>query len=511
MTNFKNRLKELEPSIMFVPFTIIIVLCFFFFTHPKETNDFFVAINPFFRDKLSILYLVVNLFVFIFSFYLAFSKYGKIKLGKKDDKPKFTFWEYGAMMFCAGLSGSIIYYSFTEWIYYVNEPFIQSFDNPNNLFVNSYNMAQTHSFFFWSNYWLYLVLAVCFGFMMHTRNIPKQKFSESLRPLLKDKVDGIIGKVIDIFSVIAIIAAVTCSLCFSPPIITNCLHKLFNIPDNNTTTIIVLLIIFIIYSISLYKGLKGIKNLSSICVYVFLVFLAFVLLFGGEMQFIFESSFQQLGTLFDNLIPLFTYIDPTRKLTFAQDYSVFYDAYWMTWAITVPFFIGIISKGRTIKQTILEGYLFAIPGTLISFFIIPNHYIAKQIKGTLDLLGQYAESGNLYEVVGTAINSLPLPQIALILVAVSMILFCATSYDSISLTCSCYSYKNLSPDETPSRAVKQFWATLLVLLPIAITFSNASYANIQNIAVIAGFPAAIIIILVIISSMIDFNKYLKES
>ena len=511
MANFKERIKKLQLSVMFVPFIIITGLSIILFTYPDKANEFFDTINPFFRDKMGIVYLSINFFVFIFSFYLAFSKYGKIKLGKSDEKPQFSFWEYGAMMFCSGLSGSIIYYSLTEWIYYMNEPFIQSFDNSHNLFVNSYNMAQAHSFFFWSNYWLYLVLAVCFGFMMHTRKISKQKFSESLRPLLKNHVDGIIGKTIDIFSLIAIIAAVTCSLCFSPPIITSCLHKLFGIPNNTTTTIILLLTIFAIYSTSLYNGLNGIKNLSSICVYIFFAFLIYVFLFGGEMQFILESSFQQMGVLLNNLIPLFTYIDPAKDFDFAQNYNVFYDAYWMTWAIAVPFFIGIISKGRTIKQTILEGYLFAIPGTLISFFIIPNHFIAKQISGSLDLLGQYAQGVNLYEIVGNAISSLPLAPIALILVSLSMILFSATSYDSISLTCSFYSYKNLKANQSPSKIVKQFWATLLVLLPVAITFSNTSYNNIQNLAIIAGFPAAIIIVLVIISTMIDLNAYLKEN
>ena len=92
-----------------------------------------------------------------------------------------------------------------------------------------------------------------------------------------------------------------------------------------------------------------------------------------------------------------------------------------------------------------------------------------------------------------------------------MIIFRATSYDSISLTCSCYSYKNLETTKSPSKYVKQFWATLLVLLPIAMIFSNTSYNNLQDIAVIAGFPASIIIVLVIISSMLDFNKYLKEN
>ena len=511
MQKIKENLKNLEISIIIVPFILILLLSFFFFSYPEYTKKMFEVLNPVFRDKFSMVYLLINLLVFIFSFYLAFSKYGKIKLGDKDEKPRFSFFSYGAMMFCSGLSGSIIYYSFTEWIYYINEPFIQSFDNPHNLFITSYDMAQAHSFFFWSNYWLYLVLAVCFGFMMHVRKRSKQRFSEALRPLFKNHVDGVLGKVIDIFAVFSIIAAVTCSLCFSPPIITNCMNRLFNTPNSNITTIVILLAIFIIYSISLYNGLNGIKKLSNICVYIFFVILIYIFLLGGETQFIIESSFKQVGVLFDNLIPMFTYIDPTRKSNFAQDYNVYYDAYWMTWAVAVPFFIGIISKGRTIKQTILEGYLFAIPGTLISFFIIPNHFIAKQITGKLDLLKEYALTEDLYEVIGTAISSLPFSHLSLILVTISMIIFSATSYDSISLTCSCYSYKNLETTKSPSKYVKQFWATLLVLLPIAMIFSNTSYNNLQDIAVIAGFPASIIIVLVIISSMLDFNKYLKEN
>lgn len=511
MKKSNDNKNQVQLTIMILPFVIIMGLCFFFFTFPAQTNNFFVKINPFFRDKVSLLYLAVNLFVFIFSFFLAFSKYGQIKLGEKNEKPQFSFWQYGAMMFCSGLAGDIIYYSFTEWICYVNEPFIQSFDNPHNLFVNSYNMAQSHSFFFWSNYWLYLVLAVCFGFMLHTRKRTKQKFSEALRPIFKNHIDGLFGKIIDLFTVIVIICAVTCSLCFTTPIITNCLHRLFNLPDNNMITIAILLLIFIIYSISLYNGLKGIQILSSLCVKIFIAFLVYIFLFGGETQFILESTFNQIGTFVTNLIPMFTYIDPTRKLTFAQDYCAFYDAYWMTWAITVPFFIGIVSKGRTIKQTILEGYLFAIPGTLLSFFIIPNHSIGKQLSGAVDLLSQYANGDEMYNIIGSAISTLPLAPVALTLISISMIVFCSTSFDSISLTCSYYSYKNLGENNTPNKFVKQFWATLLILLPIAITFSKASYENIQNIAVLAGFPAAILLILVIISAMIDFNKYLKEN
>ena len=92
MPKIREKLKDLEISIMIVPFILIVVLSYFFFMYPKDTKDLFTLINPFFRDKLSMVYLFINLIVFIFSFYLAFSKYGNIKLGDKDENPRFSFF-----------------------------------------------------------------------------------------------------------------------------------------------------------------------------------------------------------------------------------------------------------------------------------------------------------------------------------------------------------------------------------------------------------------------------------
>ena len=105
---------------------------------------------------------------------------------------------------------------------------------------------------------------------------------------------------------------------------------------------------------------------------------------------------------------------------------------------------------------------------------------------------------------------MPAGTFILILTMVCMIAFYATSFDSISLTCSYYSYKNLTNNETPNRFVKQFWAILLILFPIAFIFSEGTAANLQNIAVIFGFPGAILVMLVVASFFKDVNKYLEE-
>ena len=348
--------------------------------------------------------------------------------------------------------------------------------------------------------------------MMHVRNRSKQKYSEAIRPLIGKQSDGIVGKIIDIFATMAIIAAVACSLTFTVPVITTCLHSLFGIPNTHFTTIIILILICVIYSISLANGLKGIKFLSSICIYVFLVFILYVFVLGEQTQFILEGTFKQLGLLFDNLFVIFTDINPSRtEPEFVQNYCVFYNAFWLTWAITVPFFIGVISKGRTIRQTILGGLAFAIPGSVICFSVLANYSESLQIFNKMDLISVYNNSGyNAYNVINEVVHSLPVPQLALLILVISMICFNATSFDSISLTCSYYSYKNLSNDETPHYVVKQFWAILLILLPVALIFSEGTAANFQDVAVIFGFPGAILVMLVVISFFKDVHAYQKN-
>lgn len=503
LKNSKIDFKKVDIPVIVFPILLIITLCTFFFLFPAKTNEIIGTIRPFFGDTMSLFYLVINFLVFLISFYLAFSKYGNIVLGDKNEKPAIPFWGWGAMMFCCGMGGDVLYYAYTEWVLYSQEPYVQSLGD-------TMNYSVVYSLFFWSNFWLYLVLAVAFGFMIHVRKRNRQKYSESMRPLFGNHIDKTLGRVIDIFVLFIIICVVTCSECFTVPIMTNCLHKLFGFPDSKYITIGFMIIICITYSCSVMNGLKGIEFLSQICIFVFLTLVGYILFFGGETKFILESSFKQLGLTLEKLVFLFTDIDPSRKFTFTQDYSAFYDAYWITWAITVPYFISVISKGRKIKDVILGGYLFAIPGSILSFLIVPNFAMAKQTKGIFDFIGLYNETGNMYEIVTSTLSQLPIKELVLVIMLLSMICFTATSLDSMSLSCSYFSYKSITNEETPHKYLRLMWAILLILLPLFITFSEASYENIQNIAVIAGFFGGIIIIFVIVSFFKDANKYLNE-
>ena len=78
------------------------------------------------------------------------------------------------------------------------------------------------------------------------------------------------------------------------------------------------------------------------------------------------------------------------------------------------------------------------------------------------------------------------------------------------MVASTYTYKNLGHDEEPNRNVKLFWAVFLILLPLALIFSENSMTNLQTVSIIAAFPVGLIMILIIGSFFKDAGAYLKE-
>lgn len=132
------------------------------------------------------------------------------------------------------------------------------------------------------------------------------------------------------------------------------------------------------------------------------------------------------------------------------------------------------------------------------------------MSGAADFITQYHETGDLYSLIISMIRTLPGAQLVLILVLVTMIAFYATSFDSIALIASCYSYRRLGGNETPHWLVKLMWCLLLIALPIAMAFSESSMSNLQSVSIIAAFPIGAVIVLITTSFFKDAKRFLKE-
>ena len=508
MNTKQSETKKIDWMITLLPLAIVILLCILFFIFPEQSNSVLSQIRFFLGDTFGTYYLVIGLGIFLVSIFIATSKYGNIVLGGQTEKPKYSFFAWGSMMFTAGLAADILFYSFSEWILYASDPHIAEMGSIQD-------WASVYPVFHWSliPWGFYLVLAVAFGFMLHVRKRERQKYSEACRPILGKYTDGILGRIIDLVAVFALLAGTATTFSLATPLMTSAINELFHTNFNSTIlTIIILIITCIVYTYSLLHGFKGISFLAKSCVYLFFALLAFVLIFGGEARYIIETGLTSLGRMMQNFFQLATETDPLRSTSFPQNWTIFYWAYWMVWCVAAPFFIGNISKGRTVRQTILGGYVFGVGSTIISFIILGNYSLGKQVTGAVDFLAQYQANGNnLYEIIISIIKTLPAAPFVLVLLLVTMIAFYATSFDSIALIGSCYSYHRLGENDSPHKIIQLMWCILLILLPIALVFSESSMSNLQSVSIIAAFPIGAIITLITVSFLKDAKAFLSEN
>ena len=450
----KNRERgKIDWMITLLPLTIIIALCILFFFAPEQSNAVLSQIRFFFGDTFGTYYLVIGLGIFILSLYIACSKYGDIVLGEPNEKPQYSFFAWGSMMFTCGLAADILFYSFSEWVLYATDPHLAEMGSIQD-------WAGVYPLFHWSfiPWGFYLVLAVAFGFMLHVRKRTRQKYSEACRPILGKHTDGWAGRIIDLLAVFALLAGTATTFSVATPLMATIIGELFHVAVSRTViNIIILLITCAVYTYSLLHGFKGISKLANVCIYLFFGLLAFVLLFGGETRYIIETGFSSLG-----------------------------------------------------RQTILGGYVFGVGSTLTSFIVLGNYSMGLQMTDKADFIAKYLDSGDMYGMIVDMIKTMPGAPVVMVAVLITMIAFYATSFDSIALTASCYSYHTLKDDEQPNKGIQLMWCILLILLPIALLFAESSMNNLQSVSIVAAFPIGAVIVMIAASFLKDAKKYQSE-
>ena len=337
-----------------------------------------------------------------------------------------------------------------------------------------------------------------FGFMLHVRGRNRQKFSEACRSLLKEKVDGIWGKLIDLVAIFALIAGTATTFSLATPLLSSALCYVFQWQKNSKITVLILLVIAAIYTVTVWFGMKGVSRLSASCSYLFLALLAYVLLGGGECTYILETGFSAMGNLVQNFMGMATWMDLLEQHLFHRIGRYTIGPIGWCGVLQLPFLSGRSVKAEPSKKRFWEVML----GTFGNFFFV--HYFGKLWIGTADEkrctnIGNDCKHRRYAEAILRIFQTLPLPRIALLLLAVTMIAFYATTFDALTMVISVYSYKKIRADAEPDKRIKTFWAVVFILFPIALIFSEESMYSLQSVSIIAAFPIGIVIVLIIIS------------
>lgn len=495
--------KKIDWVTMLIPFAIVVALMGIFMIAPEQSKSTVDSLRGFFGDTIGIYYPILAIGSVVCALYVAMNnRYGSIRLGHTD-RPAYSDFKWGTMIFTSTMAADIMFYSLIEWALYGGEQHVQDLGG-------TQAWAETFTLFHWGPlaWGFYVILAVCFAFMMHVRKRDRQRFSEACRPLLGHKVDGFWGKLIDIIAIFAIVCATATTFSLATPLLTKAMGQVFGFEVTAGITITVLLLICAVYTVTVLFGVRGISRLAQICSYLFFAVLLYFLILGGETRYIAETGLQSLGNMTQNFIGLATYMDPMRETGFAQNWTVYYWAYWLVWCVATPFFIALISKGRTLRNVVYGTFGWGLAGTYMSFMILGGYGLAQQLKHGVDAIGFIGNGGEMYDAVLMIFDTLPLPAVALMLLVVTMITFYSTTLDGITYVTSSYSYNHISPDEEPARNIRAFWSVMLILLPIALLFAQNPLYSLQGVTIIAAFPVGILLVLIVISFFKDCNKFI---
>ncbi|WP_409202313.1 BCCT family transporter [Suttonella sp. R2A3] len=474
---------------------------------PDQGKAWVSAARSFVTDNFGVAYLAFGATALLFVTYISFSDIGNIKLGKPEDDKEFSNASWAAMMFCGGIGASILYWGLIEWAYYYQGPPFGI--EPGS--AEAIQWASTYGMFHWGPIaWsIYLVPAIPIAYFYYVRQTPVLKVSQSLMPLVGEKFAlSKWGKMFDVFFVFGMVGGGATTLGLASPLITEGLHELIGTPTGagtagNWMRLFVLLGTTAIFAYSAYQGLKsGIQRLSNINFYLAMALLLFVLVVGPTV-FILNTGLEGLGRSLGNLFTMMTTINPFRDhaelgfstSTFAQDWTVFYWAWWIVFAPTVGLFIARISKGRTIRQMVVGAIFFGSLGCAIFFTILGNYGLYLQINGDLDVINILNDQGATAAIFGI-LSYLPMHYLVIAVFTFLAVIFTATTFDSISYILA--SVVQHEVDDEPHRWNRLFWAFTLCFLPAILMFMG-DLSTLQTASIFAGAPLIIILGMMMLS------------
>lgn len=451
----------------------------------------FSFLQNFITDKFGWLFIILVNVALILCIYLAMSRYGDIRLGNQTERPQYNLFSWIGMLFSAGIGIGLVYWGTAEPLYHFMAPPLGEAET-----VEAAKQAMNISFMHWGLHaWaIYTIVALSLAYFHFRRGLPLS-IRSTLYPLLGKRIYGRWGHTVDILAVFGTMFGVVTSLGLGVMQINSGLEKLFGTPNSLTVQFGLIAFITALAAASVMMGLdKGIKRLSDINIGFTVVLLAFMVILGPTL-FIFDSFIENIGNYLTAIVPLGTWGESYSETDWQSGWTVFYWAWWVSWAPFVGIFIARISRGRTIREFTLGVLL--IPMLILFFWFTTFGGVAIHMELASAVTGI---SPGLVEAVqadsGSAIFKLveyyPLAKPITLLIVVMIMLWFVTSSDSASFVIDMLT---AGGDTNPPKIQRLFWATTEGIIA-AILLAAGGLSALQAAAIVAGLPFALVIFVI---------------
>lgn len=471
-----------SAALIFLFVTVMLI-----FREPAETA--FGAIQSGIAEGMGWFFILSVSFYLGFVVLIAFSKFGKIRLGGQDAKPEFSTFGWVAMLMSAGMGIGLMFWSVAEPTYHFQSPpAIIGAIEP--LSRDAAQQALGITFFHWGLHaWgIYALVGLALGFFAYNRGLPLTMRSV-FYPILGDRIYGWMGNTIDILAVAATLFGLATSLGFGVQQVNAGFNFLVNLPITTPIQVGLIAIITGFATASVVAGLdSGVKRLSELNMILAAVFMTFVLLVGPTL-FILGTFVEVTGYYLASLPTLSFWTETFSAGTWQNDWTVFYWGWWISWSPFVGIFIARVSKGRTVREFIAGVLLLPALLTFLWMSVFGGTAMSMQLGESTNIIGD-AVTENVATALFVMLQQLPLTGITSFVGIVLVVVFFVTSSDSGSLVVDNLTSGGKLDSPVPQRV---FWAIMEGVVAAALLLGGGLKA-LQTASIATGLPFAIVLL-----------------
>ena len=478
----------INPPVFFGSVSIILVLLGIGAFLPHQAEALLSALEGQILAEVGWFYLLAVGIFLLTATILCISRYGDLKLGPDDCEPDFRFVSWVAMLFAAGKGIGLMYYAVAEPIMHYTTP-----PDAAPMTVAAQKDAMSITFFHWGIHaWsIYSIVGLSLAYFGYRYNLPLT-IRSGLYPLLKERIRGRIGDTADIFAICCTVFGLATSLGLGVQQVNGGLNYLFGLPITIPVQVGLIIVISTVATLSVLSGLsKGIKLLSEINIILALGLMLFVLLAGPTIQLM-RDLVQNMGLYLTTFLPRTFNVYAYEPTPWINAWTLFYWAWWISWAPFVGMFIARISRGRTVREFILAVLLLPTAFTFIWMTVFGNTAMILD-KGVAAGAISTAVSGNVSIALFKFFEFLPWSTATSALAVFMVGIFFISSQSSGSLVMDIIGSGGKTQTTTPQRL---FWCVLEALVTIVLLIAGG-LAALKAATIIAALPFALVMLLLI--------------
>jgi len=444
--------------------------------------------------------LAANIFI-VFCLYIAFSKYGNIRIGGAKARPEFSIWAWFAMLFSAGIGNGLVLFSIADPVRdFINPPRLAGAD-PALIAQEAINFSFLHhGIHGWA---IYSLVGLALAYFTYNRKMPLTLRS-AFYPILGNKIHGWIGDLIDVMAVITTIFGLATTIGFGVGQINSGFTHVFGVPSTLFYQIVIIIAITGISTLSAFSGVnRGVRMLSILNIRVALTIFVLVLILGPT-TFIFRSYIQNVGSYLVNFVDMSTYTEVFRNTEWQKIRTIMYWGWWISWSPFVGTFIARISKGRTIKEFILCVLILPAAVTFLWFSAFGGISMNDILMGDMAMIE--AVNDDITTALYVFFEKFSLAIVLKILGVVLICSFIITSADSGALVVD--SITSGGKLNTP-KFQRVIWAVAIGAVASVLMYGGGLNA-LQTAVTISGLPFAIFLLMMCYSLLRGIREDYNE-